>query len=112
MTVILPGLAEPNMGQADRAPSKQGSKSRQRNEPIEDHSSTSAEIDVSQKTTNNNDSNRERGSASSVNISEYFRGVAKLGHSCKRTRTTVNSGHTDRQDGYGDDNIDEVVEAV
>lgn len=111
MPMISPSLAKADMGQANRAPSEECRQARQGEQPIEDHGSIRAQVDICQQATDQNNANRESRPARAVNIRKDLGRVAKLRHGGQGARATVDAGHADGHDGDDNDGVNEVVEA-
>lgn len=110
VAVVSPGLAETNVGQADGSPGEESGKTRERDEPSEDDFTTGSQVHVGKSAHEQDGANRHQGTARAVNVGEDLGSVALLGKGGEGTGATVDTGHTDGNDGYQDDDVHEGVE--
>lgn len=112
VTVVFPGFTESNVSYTDRAPSKEGGETGNREQPREDDGTSGAKTDKGNKTKENNDNDREQRSARFINVCEDLRRISLLRKCSKSSRASINGGDTDGHDGDKDDQIHKVVKSV
>ena len=111
MAVVLPGVPETDVGEADAAPGEEGGKTGQRLQPVESDGTTCRQGHESQGRPHDDEQSGEQRTAGTVDVAEEAGGVALLGKSAECAGATVDTGKTDRDDGKHDDDVGEVGEA-
>lgn len=109
--MVGPSLAETDVRQADGTPSKEGSKTRQGNEPVEDNDTSGGQVHVGETTPSEDEDNRPERTTGAVDVGKDLRSVALVSERGESTRTTVDTGDTNRYDGDENDNVHEAIEA-
>lgn len=112
VAVVLPCLAEPNVGQANRAPGEKRSETREGDEPVEDNLALGVQVDEAEQTADEDDSDGEGRAAGAIHVRENLGGVAELAEGSQGTRASVDAGYTDGHDRDDDDHVDEVIESI
>ena len=112
VSVVGPGRAEADVGQADAAPSEEGGKTGKGEEPVEDGRAITGETNVGKGTEDEHGEDGEEGAVGAVDVVEDLGGITLLGKSGKGTRATEDTGDTDRQNGDKNDDVHERIEAL
>ena len=111
VAVVEPSLAESDVGVADGAPGKEGSKTRELEEPVEDGLTGSDQVHVAKSTHDEDGGHGKEGTARSVNVGEDLGSVALLAESSEGTGPSIDTGNTNRDDRDQDDTVHEVIKA-
>jgi hypothetical protein len=111
VSVVSPGLAEADMGEADGAPGEESSKTGQSNEPVEDSLTSRRQVHVGKRTPHENEGNRVQRASGTVDVGEALGSVTLVGKSSEGSRTTVYTRDTDGDDGDENDNVHETVKS-
>ena len=109
--MVSPSLAEADVGKTDGTPGEEGSKTRQRNEPVEDLLTGSADLHVAENTPGKNEYDGEQWATGAIHVGEDLRSIALFSESSQRAGTTVDTRDTDGNDGDKNDNVHETVES-
>jgi hypothetical protein len=109
--VVLPCVPEANVGEADAAPGKESSQTRQRLEPVESDRSTGVQCHEGKRRPCENKDGGPKRSASTVNVSEEAGGVTLFGKRTECTGSTVDTRETDGDDREHNDDVGEVGES-
>ena len=112
MTVISPGPAEADVTKADRAPSEQSGKTRQRDKQGEDGHTGRGKVHVGETTPHENKYDGSEWTTRTVHVGEDLGGVSLFTEGSEGTRTTINTRDTDGNDGDQNDNIHEAVKSL
>lgn len=112
VAVVLPGVAETDVRQADGAPGEESSKRGQVEKPVEDDNTLGINVNVCENTTEGDQSGGPERTSGLVNVREDNGSVTLLGHGGEGARSTVDTGDTDRDNGDKNDHVHEVVETV
>jgi hypothetical protein len=108
--MVSPRLAETDVGQADGSPCKECGETGQRDEPVEDDDTGGSQIHVGKHTPSEDEGNRPERTTGSINVGEEFGSIALLTERDQGTRSTVDTGHTNGDDGNENDDVHEAVE--
>lgn len=85
---------------------------RQTKEPVEDVRAGGDDIDVGNRAEEEDGDDGPQRSPAFVDIGEKAGRVAAFGKGSEGSRTGVNTGETDREDGYADGDVDEIWAGV
>lgn len=110
--MVLPGLAESDVSNADGAPSEESGQTGDGKEPVKDNGTGSVQADVGDEAEQDEGNDGRQGTARLVNVGEELGSIALLSESSQGSGSTVNTRHTDGQDGHENDEVHEVVEAL
>jgi hypothetical protein len=111
MAVVSPCLAETDVGQADGSPGEEGSKTRQRDEPVEDDNTGGSQVHVGKTAPREDEDDRPERTTGAVNVGEELGSIALLTERGESTRSTVDTGHTNGHDGNENDDVHEAVKS-
>jgi hypothetical protein len=109
--VVLPGVPEADVGEADATPGEEGGETGKRLQPVESDGTAGGEGHESQGRPGDDEQGGPKRTASAVDVAEESGGVALLSKRTECAGATVNTGETDGDDGKHDDDIGEVGEA-
>jgi hypothetical protein len=112
VAVVSPSLAETDVGKADGAPSEEGSKTGQSDEPVKDRLTSRSKVHVAKHTPAKNKEDREKRATRAIDVGEHLGSVALVGKSRQSTGTSVDTRHTDRDNGDENDNVHEAVKSL
>jgi hypothetical protein len=87
VSLDLPSLSESNVTHADTHPGEDGGKTRKSQEPIEDLPTVSRDVDVGDRTKDQNGEDRGKRSTGLVDVGEDPGSVTSLGKSGQSSRT-------------------------
>lgn len=110
VTVVSPGLTEADMSQANGTPSEQGSKTGQRDKPVEDDLTGRGNVHVCKGTPQKNEKDGEQRATGTIHVGESLGSIALLREGGEGTGATVDTGDTDRNDRDENDDVHEAVE--
>lgn len=100
------------MAQTDTGPGEQGGETGKSQEPVEDVTAAGADVDVCDRTKEQDGEDGEQGSTRLVNVLEASRGESGFSHGGQGSGTSVDARETDGQDRDTDGGIDEVIETL
>lgn len=112
MALDLPRLSESNVAQTDTAPGEQGGETGKSQEPVEDVTTAGADIDVGDRTKDQDGEDGEQGSTRLVNVGEASRSESGFSHGGQGSGTGVDARKTDGQDRDTNGGVDEVIETL
>lgn len=108
--MVGPSLAETDVCQADGAPSEESSETGEGEEPVEDNFTGGSQVHVAEKTESENEYDGKERTSGAIHVGEDLGGVALISKGSEGTRSTINTGYTDGNNGYENDNVHERVE--
>ena len=111
VAVVLPGVPEADVGEADAAPGEEGGETGERLQPVESDGTTGGQGHESQGRPHDDEQSGEQRTTGAVDVAEEAGSVALLGKRAECAGATVYTGQTDRDDGKHDDDVGEVGEA-
>jgi hypothetical protein len=111
VAVVLPGVPEADVREADAAPGEEGGKTGEGLQPVERDGAAGGQGHESQGRPGDDEQGGEQRTAGAVNVAEELGGVALLGKRAECAGATVDTGETDGDDGKHDDDVGEVGEA-
>lgn len=100
------------MAQTDTAPGEQGGKTGKSQEPVEDVTAAGADVDIGDRTKDQDGENGEQGSTRLVDVGEASGSESGFSHGGQRSGTGVDARETDGKDRDTDGGVDEVVETL
>jgi hypothetical protein len=109
--VVLPGVPEADVGEADAAPGEEGGETGERLQPVESDGAAGGQGHESQGGPGDDEQSGPERTAGAVNVAEESGGVTLLGKRAECAGATVDTGETDGDDGKHDDDVGEVGEA-
>ena len=112
VSVVGPGLAETDMGQADGTPGEEGGHTRKLNQPTEDNLTISSQVHVCKSTHRQECDHGRQRAARAIHIGKDLGRIALLTESGESTRTTIDTRHADGDDRNKNDDIHEAVKAL
>jgi len=112
VTLNLPGLSESNVAHADGHPGEDGGKTRKGQEPVKDLTTVSGDVDIGDRSEDQDGDDRGQRSTGLVNVGEDSGSETGLGESGQGSRSGVDTRETDREDGDTDGGVDQVVETL
>jgi hypothetical protein len=112
VAMVSPSLSEADVGQANRTPRKESGETGESLQPSEDRRAGGSQVDVGESTEEQNGNDGEQRSATPVHVGEDLRGIALLSQSRQSAATTIDTRHANRDDGYQDDDVHEMIKAV
>jgi len=110
VAVVSPGLTETDVSKADGAPGEEGSKTRQVEQPGEDDLTGGDKVHVGESTPNEDEDDGPERTARLVDVGEDLGSVTLISKRSQGTRATVDTRHTNGDDGDENDNVHEAVE--
>lgn len=112
VTLDLPRSSEPNVGDGDGEPGEESRETRKCEEPVEDLARGGRDVDVRDRGEDEDGNGRVEGSSGSVDVAKDLGSVAGLGEGGEGSRTGVDAGHADGEDGDADGDVDKMVETA
>lgn len=112
VAVVGPGLAEPDVGEADAAPGEQGGQAGKREQPVKDGRAVGVEVDKGEQAEGDDDADAEERTARAVDVGEDLGRVPLLRERRQRARAAVHGRHANGQHRDEDDDVHERVEAA
>lgn len=106
--MVLPSIPETDVGKADAAPGEECSQTRKRLQPVEGDRSTGVERHECEWRPRKNEDGGPQRTAGAVDVGEEARCVTLLSERTQCTRSTVDTGKTNGNDGEHDDGVGEV----
>ncbi len=110
VTVVLPCVAEANVGKTDGTPSEESRQAGEGLKPSEDFRPTRAQADKGHKAEKNDDDDGKERSAGLVNVGEDFGGISLLSQSRQGARSAIDGRDTDGQDRNKNDKVHKGIE--
>ena len=108
VAVVLPGVPESDVGEADAAPCEEGGKTGERHEPVEGDGTAGGEGHESQRRPGDDEDGGPQRTAGAVDVAEEAGSVTLLSKRTERARATVDTGEADGDDRQHDDDVGEV----
>ena len=112
VSVMSPSTAESDVRKNDGSPGEEGGETGKIEEPVEDDSSTSGLLDVSESTASKEQKNRWERTSRLVDKGEDLWGITFLCKSGKSSGSTINARNTNGQNGNHDHSVDEVIKSM
>ena len=112
VTLNLPGLSESNVAHADGHPGEDGGKTRKGQEPVKDLTTVSGDVDIGDRSEDQDGDDRGQRSTGLVNVGEDSGSETGLGESGQGSRSGVDTRETDGENGDTDGGVDKVVETL
>lgn len=111
VALVLPSLAEADVGDTDGEPGEKCGETRKGNKPVEDGATNISEVDVGKRAEGDDEDERPEGATSLVDVGEDLGGVASLGKGSEGTGAGVDTRETDGENRDTDSDVNEVVHA-
>ena len=108
MALHAPGAAEAEVGDTDSEPSEEGRETGQRNEPVEHGLACRREVDVGDRTPDDDGNNGPGGARSLVDEREALGSVAEVGEGDEGAATAVHARHAHGKDRDENGDVDKV----
>lgn len=110
--MVLPGLAESNVGKADRAPGEESGQAGNGKKPVKDNGTGGIQADIGDEAEQDEEDDGGQGTARLVDVGEELGSIALLSQSGQGSGSTIHTRDTDGQDGGENDEVHEVVETL
>lgn len=110
--MILPGLAESNVGKADGAPSEESGQAGNGKKPVEDNGTGGIQADIGDEAEQDEEDDGGQGAARLVDVGEELGSIALLSQSGQGSGSTIHTRDTDGQDGGENDEVHEGVKTL
>lgn len=91
--MVLPGLAEADVGEADRAPGEERRETRNSQKPVKHSAAVRSKTDVRDRAEEDDKEHRGEGTAGAVDVGEDLGRVALLGEGCEGSGAAVYARH-------------------
>jgi hypothetical protein len=111
VAMVLPGVPEADVGEADATPGEEGGKTGERLQPVESDGAAGGQGHEGQGRPHDDEQGGVKRTAGAVDVGEESRCVTLLGKRAECAGATVDTGETDGDDGKHDDDVGEVGEA-
>ena len=112
VALLLPGVAEADVGEADGAPGEERGETGQGQKPVEHGRAVGVEVDVGEGAKGEEEGDRQQRAAGAVDVAEALGRVALLSEGGKRAGAAVDGRDTDGENRDENDDVHEGVEAL